>query len=74
MKKIGKNSPFKFHCKFCDYLCHKKSHWLQHIVTKKHNDNKMVKNDTKIGTFVAVESPTSIKVVFQDIKKSVPPL
>jgi len=47
MKKIGKNSPFKFHCKLCDYLCHKKSHWLQHIVTKKHNDNKMVKNDNK---------------------------
>jgi len=47
MKKIVKNSPFKFHCKLCDYSCHKKSHWLQHIVTKKHNDNKMVKNDNK---------------------------
>ena len=44
MKKIGKNSPFKFHCKFCDYSCVKKSHWTQHIKTVKH---KMIKNDNK---------------------------
>jgi len=47
MKKIVKNSPFKFYCPKCDYGCCKKSHWNQHISTTKHkmitNDNKMIK-------------------------------
>ena len=47
MEKIGKNSPFEFHCKKCDYTCHKKSHWSQHIVTKKHISNNSNKIRTK---------------------------
>ena len=56
MKKIGKNSPSKYHCTFCDYKCSKKSHWTQHISTRKH---KMIQNgihdDTK-------NSPTGLFV------------
>ena len=47
MKKIVKNSPFKFYCPKCDYGCCKKSHWNQHISTTKH---KMITNDNKMIT------------------------
>ena len=43
MQKYAK----KFVCKKCDYTCTRKFLWNQHIVTKKHNDNKMIKNDNK---------------------------
>ena len=43
MQKYAK----KFVCKKCDYICTRKFLWNQHIVTKKHNDNKMIKNDNK---------------------------
>ena len=56
MKKIVKNSLSKYHCEKCDYKCSKKSHWIQHISTRKH---KMVydgiQDDTKnspTGPFV----------------------
>ncbi len=47
MKKIVKNSPFKYYCPKCDYGCSKKSHWNQHISTTKH---KMITNDNKMIT------------------------
>ena len=34
-----------FLCEFCDFKCYKKSNYLTHINTKKHNDNKMITND-----------------------------
>ena len=43
MQKYAK----KFVCKKCDYTCSRKFLWNQHIVTKKHNDNKMIKYDNK---------------------------
>ena len=33
-----------FVCELCNFNCCKKSNFLTHIKTKKHNDNKMVKN------------------------------
>ena len=49
--KIVENSPFKFVCLKCDYKCSKKSHWNQHIKTRKHlNGNNDNKNDNKKGT------------------------
>ena len=46
--KIVENSPFKFVCLKCDYKCSKKSHWNQHIKTRKHlNGNNDNKNDNK---------------------------
>ncbi len=47
MKKIVKNSPFKYYCSKCDYGCCKKSHWNQHISTAKH---KMITNGNKMIT------------------------
>ena len=35
----------KFSCEFCHFICFKKSNYLSHINTKKHNDNKMITND-----------------------------
>ena len=35
----------KFVCQFCDFKCSKKSNYVAHVNTKKHNDNKMVIND-----------------------------
>ena len=35
----------KFSCENCDFKCSKKSNYIAHIKTKKHNDNKMVIND-----------------------------
>jgi hypothetical protein len=42
--KNAKNADF-FLCECCDFKCCKKSNYLCHINTKKHNDNKMVTND-----------------------------
>jgi len=37
MDKKNPNLPsFRFNCTKCDYSCHKKSHWVQHIKTKRH--------------------------------------
>ena len=47
MKKIGKNSNFKFTCKKCDYSCRKKSHWVQHIKTMKHTTYKILTNTAR---------------------------
>lgn len=56
MEKIGKNSLSKYNCECCDYKCSKKSHWAQHVLTRKH---KMIQNgiynDTK-------NSPTGLFV------------
>ena len=35
----------KFLCEICNFKCCKKSNYLTHINTKKHNDNKMITND-----------------------------
>lgn len=43
MEKIVKNSLSKYSCLLCDYKCSKKSHWIQHVSTRKH---KMVYNGT----------------------------
>ena len=37
--------PYKFHCEKCNYYGLRKSQWERHILTNKHNDNKMVNND-----------------------------
>ena len=42
-KKCG-----NFTCEYCDFKCTKKSNYLCHIKTKKHNDNKMITNDNKL--------------------------
>lgn len=47
MKKIGKNSPSRFHCVKCDYRCSKKSHWKQHLATRKHKWKQMETLETK---------------------------
>lgn len=47
MKKIVKNSLSKYNCIKCHYKCCKRSHWIQHVSTRKH---KMVYNDTQEGT------------------------
>jgi hypothetical protein len=35
-------------CEICDFNCYKKSNYMNHIKTKKHNDNKMVKNGNNL--------------------------
>lgn len=47
MKKIGKNSLSRFHCAICDYRCSKKSHWTQHLATRKHKWKQMETLETK---------------------------
>ena len=47
MKKIVKNSPPRFHCSNCDYSCCKKSHWKQHLATRKHKWKQMETLETK---------------------------
>ena len=39
--------PQIYHCELCDYYGMRKSQWERHLLTKKHNDNKMVTNDNK---------------------------
>lgn len=43
--KVAKSCSH-FHCEKCDYTTCKKSSWLKHLETKKHNSVKMVHNDT----------------------------
>ena len=43
--KVAKSCS-DFHCEKCDYTTSKKSSWLKHLETKKHNSVKMVHNDT----------------------------
>jgi len=51
--KIGENRRYKFYCQKCDYKCSKKSHWDQHILTRKHKmDNKDNNRITKIVGYV----------------------
>jgi len=45
--KMPKKSK-EFICEYCDFKCSKKSNYLCHINTKKHNDNKMITNDNKL--------------------------
>ena len=47
MKKIVKNSLSKYYCSKCDYGCSKKSHWTQHISTRKHKWKQMETLETK---------------------------
>ena len=51
MKKIGKNSLQRFHCVKCDYRCSKKSHWKQHLATRKHKWKQMETLETKNSPF-----------------------
>ena len=36
-----------FHCEKCDFFTSHIGHWKRHLKTKKHNDSKMVVNDSK---------------------------
>ena len=38
---------FRFNCEKCNYNTCKKSSWINHLQTKKHNDNGQNKNDNK---------------------------
>ena len=40
--KRAKNEPLIFYCKKCDYSCDKKTNWLRHCKSIKHNGDKMV--------------------------------
>jgi hypothetical protein len=37
----NENMPLKFYCDFCDYGCCKRSSWLQHLSTAKHDKAKV---------------------------------
>lgn len=47
--KAAENGPQEYHCKKCDYTTCHLSHWKRHVKTKKHNDSKMVVNDSENG-------------------------
>ena len=47
IKKEFQKVPYNFHCEMCDYYGVRESQWKRHINTKKHNDNKMIKNGNK---------------------------
>ena len=47
MNKIVKNSQAKYNCLICDYNCSKKTHWTQHLATRKHNWKQMESLETK---------------------------
>ena len=49
--KVGKNSEkysTDFCCKFCDYICYKKQHYNQHLLTNKHKTNEFNCVENKI--------------------------
>jgi hypothetical protein len=49
--KVGKNSEEyskDFCCKFCDYICYKKQHYNQHLLTNKHKNNEINSVENKI--------------------------
>jgi len=39
--KVAKNSQMKFFCEFCDYGCNKKADFNKHLLTRKHNSNRI---------------------------------
>ena len=39
--------PKLYHCEKCNYQGVRKSQWERHLLTKKHNDNKMITNDNE---------------------------
>ena len=39
--KVAKNSQLKFFCDFCDYGCNKKADFNKHLLTRKHNSNRI---------------------------------
>ena len=49
--KVGKNSEEyskEFSCKCCDYICYKKQHYNQHLLTNKHKNNEINSVENKI--------------------------
>ena len=48
--KRANNEPFIFKCMKCDYSCDKKSNWLRHCKSIKHNDDKMVTHKEPLNT------------------------
>jgi hypothetical protein len=49
--KVGKNSEKyskEICCKFCDYICFKKQHYNQHLLTNKHKNNEINSVENKI--------------------------
>ena len=49
--KVGKNSEEYskgIFCKFCDYICYKKQHYNQHLLTNKHKNNEINNVENKI--------------------------
>ena len=49
--KVGKNSEEyskEIVCKFCDYICYKKQHYNQHLLTNKHKTNEFNCVENKI--------------------------
>jgi hypothetical protein len=51
--KVSENSEDKnkqFYCKLCDYICYKKQHYNQHLLTNKHKTNEFNSVENKIVT------------------------
>jgi len=49
--KVGKNSEVydkEICCKICDYICYKKQHYNQHLLTNKHKKNEINSVENKI--------------------------
>ena len=49
--KVGENSEkssTEFRCKICDYICFKKQHYNQHLLTNKHKNNEINSVENKI--------------------------
>jgi hypothetical protein len=40
-----------FNCETCNYHCNWKSHWEQHLSSKKHNNNGVIKRKEKENKF-----------------------
>ena len=45
--KTSQKEPEEYHCKKCDYTTCKLANWKRHLKTKKHNDSKMIVNDSE---------------------------
>lgn len=45
--KTSQKEPEDYHCKKCDYITCKNANWKRHLKTKKHNDSKMIVNDSE---------------------------
>jgi hypothetical protein len=49
--KVSENSEInsnEFCCKICDYICYKKQHYNQHLLTNKHKNNEINSVENKI--------------------------